>query len=665
VGKYAATENITIMATKTRKATNKQLDLDNLVEYTHKAAAWSDRHSNVAMCWNRPQEKGLQRFQTMLGWQGERITDSLLNWRVFEADRELPVSLESRVFRPDKVTETDTADDLRITATASFPARNALAVEIEVVNLAARKRQLRLEFDYPGKGVKPDWKGPFPTNHIVSIDNEPEGSWATVIPVKEHGRNMLWVSDFAVGMLNDTTVEFVCLADLSARKLTLKPRGKATIILQMAFGVTRGKARNALAECASRVGPKWTSDQETARWRKLLGQAQPLPPKYRGDRNYQCMYAHAVACLHGLFIQGEGGYTGYKSVPWTTKSGLSAAFFWDTAFSSTGAREFSPTLAMGALECFAENAGPRGSLPGTIMDSSRAGEGQAPIMCWSAWLVFESCKDRKWLARVYPALAGNIRFWFKYHCSERGMCQFFNAGQIADNDARFDPIQKGNSNQSVSGMESPDINAFLVMEMKCLARMAKQLGLAAESKQWQKHAKELGQLIVDLTYFADDAMFYDVAIGTRKPFTRVKNPNMFLPLWAGVPLPKAEIKRVIEKHMLNPNEFYRELPFPSLSYDHPEYNPKEYWRGRIWPHVVFWMTQTLWKHGYHKQAEWIADRMLNLLQGLPWFMENYDSGTGKDVWPPPEGWTFSSPEYNWSCATVIELLLERYKEPLP
>ena len=65
----------------------------------------------------------------------------------------------------------------------------------------------------------------------------------------------------------------------------------------------------------------------------------------------------------------------------------------------------------------------------------------------------------------------------KYHCTPRGLCQFFNAGQIGDNDARFDPIQGNNGNQSLRGrLESPDVNAFLVMDARSLAKMAEELG---------------------------------------------------------------------------------------------------------------------------------------------------------------------------------------------
>ena len=68
------------------------------------------------------------------------------------------------------------------------------------------------------------------------------------------------------------------------------------------------------------------------------------------------------------------------------------------------------------------------------------------------------------------------------------------------------------------------------------------------------------------------------------------------------------------------------------------------------------MIQTLWRQGYHREAEQCADRLLKMLQKTPFLHENYESAGGGGI---------GCPDYNWTCATAIELLLERYKDPLP
>jgi hypothetical protein len=633
-----------------------RVGLDNLVPYTRIMAGWSDHHSNLVLSWPRDREVGLQQLVSLVGSSGAPITPNLLHWRLAEDGKLRPLRLKSRTFRPDKVIEVDAADGLELTIAVAWPTRNVLAMEFTLANQMTKARIVELSFDHPGKAAPPDWKGPCPVNKFVSLENDPEGSWSTLYVHNEHGRNILWVSDFVAGMTQGTTLELVCLADLAPRKLQLEPNGEAKLVIPMAFGRYRGMARERLDSAAAKIAHGWTSAEETDRWAEILRKAPPLVAKYGGQEKYQRMYAHAIVALSSLCIRGEGGYTGTKRIPYTTKYGLAIAFFWDTSFSCVGLREFDPILAQEAISCFAENAGPRGSLPGTLCDSHRAGEGQAPIMGWAAWLTYQRSHDKDWLRRVYPALGGNHRFWLEYHCTRRGLCQFFNAGQIADNDARFDSIQGNLANQRLSGFESPDLNAFLVMDGRCLADMADELGLADEAQAWRAQSDRLARLIVQAMYFPEEAIFYDVKTGTHEKLSRVKTPNMFLPLWAGVPLGQEQVAAVVGRHMLNAKEFYRDLPFPSLSYDDPKYTPAGYWRGRIWPHVVYWMIQTLWRQGYQKEAEGTADRLLKMFEKTPWLHENYESAMGGGI---------GCPDYNWSCATVIELLLERYKEPMP
>lgn len=635
------------------------LNLDHLVPYTEQPAGWSDRHSWLALTWTTPDAPGLQVAEALLGWGGSVLTEKLLSWAVLEAGQPLDLPLNQRIFRPDVVAETDENAGLRLTAAAAWPARNVLAIRFTLENLTAAVRDLTVAFDYPAKGTPADWEGALKAGQPVSIEDEPEGSWSMLFTHREHGRNFTWVSEFVAGM-PETTLEAVCLADLSDRAIRLAPNGSAEFTVSLAFGLSRGRAR--AAQQAWQQAAAWTPDIETARIREILNNAPPLPEKYSGE-TYQRLYAHAITSLNSLYIRGEGGYTGERHIPWTTKHILAIAFFWDTAFSCVGAREFAPHLAQEAISCFADNLSPRGSMPGTMSDTHRAGEGQSPIMTWAAWTAYQSSGDKAWLAQVYPALVSQLRFWFKYHSSARGLAQYYNAGQIADDSPRFDPVYgRPQGNEWIFGLESPDINAFIVHELKHLAAIARVLDKPDDAAMWQAEAAALGQLIIDTMYFPEDAMFYDVKLGTKEPFTRVKTPNMFLPLWAGVPLPESEIRRIIEGHMLNPKEFFGEKPFPSTSYDDPAYDPNGYWRGRVWPHFVYWIIQTLWRYGYHAEAEQTADRIIEMFQTTPWLHENYNSGTGSG-WDPNRKIGF--PDYNWSCATVIELLLERYKEPLP
>lgn len=636
------------------KLYSQNINIDNLVPYTDPSAAWSDQNSNVVFTWVKPNESGLQQLTVLAGWAGTTITDSLLNWELYENKKNIPLHFTSRNYRPDKIIEKDSALGINLEVVTSYILRNGICVEFNLTNTSRKPKDVVLTFNYPSKNVKPDWQGPFPVGKIVSFDDQPQGSWATLFTHREHGTNALWVSTFVAGMTK-ANMELVCLSDLSDKHYSLEPGKTEKQSIILCFGNYLGKAKSIYDECSSLMQKGWTSSNATSNLYSLINKAPSLPAKYKGQEKYERLYIHAITQLNSLYIKGEGGYTNFSCVPWTTKKTLAIAFFWDSFISSIGASEFDTKLAHETVNVFLDNATPRGTLPGTIADSHRAGEGQAPILCWAVWNIYKNHPDKIWLQKIYPGLNSYINSWFKYHASARGLCKYFNAGQIADNDARFDAIQKGGGNLNLNGFESPDLNAFLVMEMKCLSYFAKELNKNEDEIRWKTKSEELGKTIVDVMYFPEDQMFHDVKEGTKEKFSDVKSPNLFLPLWAGVPISKENIKKIIEGHMLNPQEFYREFPFPSLSYDNPKYEPTGYWRGRIWPHIVYWMTQTLWRNGYHKEAEETADRLLTMMLNSKWISENYESKEGKMI---------GFAEYNWSHSIAILLLLEKYKEPL-
>jgi len=635
-------------------------ELDNLVPYTHPSAAWSDRNSTVAVSWHDESCPGLQALHIVYGWGGSQLTQQTLAWEVLENGAPLDLALKSRVFRPEKVYEADTGPEYTLESTAFYPHRNVIAVEFRLTNHSSRQRNLAVRFGYPGKGVAPDWEDMFPENHFVSVDNQSEGSWSTLFEHREHGRKRRWVKSYAVGLTDKATVELTCLADLRERAFTIPGGGSADFTVIMSFGLTQGRAMNNLRQLPKEISP----DDETKRIMELLAGAAPLPAHIAANPDYRKMYAHAITGMNSLFIRGDGGYTGDKRIPYTTKSILSGAFFWDTAFTCMGALEFDVEACKESIECFTDNISPRGSMPGTLFDSHRSGEGQAPVMSLAAWQVFKKCGDKDWLGRIYPGLAAYYKYWKRYHSSTRGFCMFYNAGQIGDNDVRFDAVYgRQQGNEAIYGFESPDLSAFFVVELRCLSHMARALGRWEEADDLARQADELAAKIVDAFYFPEHAMFFDVREGTREIFSGTKGPNMFLPLWAGVPLPTDEVKKVVERHMLNPDEFYRDLPFPSVSYDNPSYDPNGYWRGRMWPHIVYLMIQTLWRQGYHAEAELTAKRLLALLGKHPWLHENFNSEDGSALYTLDWGGIHGYPEYNWTQSVAIMLLLEQYKQP--
>jgi len=104
---------------------------------------------------------------------------------------------------------------------------------------------------------------------------------------------------------------------------------------------------------------------------------------------------------------------------------------------------------------------------------------------------------------------------------------------------------------------------------------------------------------------------------------------------------------LIEDVLLDPNQFFGTIPFPSVAYDECTYSPNRYWRGKAWPHVSTWLIEMLKAEGYEKEARVAARRLLAAWSELGFPSENLST----DPYRPDGGFA----DYNWGCAAVLLL----------
>ena len=173
---------------------------------------------------------------------------------------------------------------------------------------------------------------------------------------------------------------------------------------------------------------------------------------------------------------------------------------------------------------------------------------------------------------------------------------------------------------------------------------------------WRERQQWISWQILEHLWHPNELIFHDRDTTTGEP-TRVKTFFRLLPLWAGVDLPEAEARRAIERHLLNPKEFWGAVPFPSVAYDEPTYDPLGYWRGRAWPHVYFWNAEILSNYGYTREAALAKERYLAVVSGSREIAENY-----------PRQWAkinqAGMPHYSFGTGTLVHFLADWHKEPL-
>jgi hypothetical protein len=398
------------------------------------------------------------------------------------------------------------------------------------------------------------------------------------------------------------------------------------------------------------ANPKsFTVERARQRWSDRLDSIPKIPDD---SERYRSLYQHAVEVLVMNEYVGRGPYLqDYRASYCTRGAGLCVAHYWDSCFTAVALVEWDGAAAQQAIEVMLSNSTSYGAPPEAVGRQTRTATGQAPIEAWAAWKVFEKTKDLEFLRRVYIRSSNYHHYWLEHRDFDRdGLCEWRNGGQIGDDSPRWDLGEQVRNNVDFWEYESPDLSGFLLSQAKCLAKMAEVLGFNEEAHLWRDRADSLDRALLKAFYHDEDQIFYDRLVLTHEPLKTIA-PNHFIPLWAGVQLPDQLAKRMIERYLLSEQHLYGNPPFPSISYDHPKFDPFGYWRGRIWPHFTYWMIEVLWKYGFHKQADEAAERLLKMVERWPYFQENY-SGFGR-----PAG----IPEYNWTAAAVILLILRRYR----
>ena len=177
-----------------------------------------------------------------------------------------------------------------------------------------------------------------------------------------------------------------------------------------------------------------------------------------------------------------------------------------------------------------------------------------------------------------------------------------------------------------------DLQCYIYREYLALALIARRLGEEKDAGLYRGKAAALKELVRERMWSEEDGTFWNIDSRTGK-HVRVKAWTSFVPLWVKLATPE-QAKRMIEKHLLNPAEFWSPNVVRTLSKDEPLYNPKSgYWRGPVWVISNYLMMHGLLNYGYKPQAAELAQKTRRLLvadfQRSGEMNENYDPETGE------------------------------------
>jgi hypothetical protein len=380
--------------------------------------------------------------------------------------------------------------------------------------------------------------------------------------------------------------------------------------------------------------------------------------------------AHCRRVLHQNWRTGEYGAHSYsytspspRRYPWQ--------WYWDSCLTSISWRHFDVSRSRAELESLLAAATPEGFIGHTVFwgkpvpfprrlyynicspTDPMTHTIQPPLLAW-AWKIAVGDPSLEPRIRAHHELIsaqrdldGDGLLWI-IQPDETGLdaSPAFDAiwGWRADGRPGFPLLVRRNRRlqfdiKKIKQASGPLVCSTLVNVLHGLSRVA--LGLPS-----------ITPVLVDRLYDADLGLFGQL-VWPERDCPVVSTWAALSPL-ALPDLPEEIGRRLVEEHLLNPEQFWLPVPPPSVSADEPSFSMKDhflglrrYWRGPTWVNSAWLVWLGLRRLGYRTEADALAQRIIATVsrEGL---REYYHPRTGEGM---------GAHDFAWS-SLVCELIEE-------
>lgn len=285
---------------------------------------------------------------------------------------------------------------------------------------------------------------------------------------------------------------------------------------------------------------------------------------------------------------------------------------------------------------------------------------QPPMLAYAVWQIYQTDHDKKFLETMYQSL----KELYNYFLTDRDPRAHHLAGIInpdesgEDNSPRFDqalglpskhPIEENFQHRiklieqnKTCNFDAPfcmhnffwvkdvPMNAILVENLKILSDIAMELGETKEADLYFINSRLIVDAMRKLMF--EDGVFWSIDLRNGNPEyqkIKVKTWAILAPLFGHIYTEK-EAQEIINKYLLNPEEFATPFLIPTVSKSDPSFDPNGFWRGPVWINVNWFVYQGLKNYGFETEAKKILDFTTQLLEKSG-FREQYNPLTGEGM----------------------------------
>lgn len=313
-----------------------------------------------------------------------------------------------------------------------------------------------------------------------------------------------------------------------------------------------------------------------------------------------------------------------------SKHWMDKVWSWDHAFNALALAAGLPRNALDQFLAPFDHQDEAGAPPDSVTHSEVLYNFvKPPIHGWAFAKLRERLRTpltRAQLVDVYTKLSRWTRFWLDHRRVDGHALPYYQHG----NDSGWDNATTFDRDRVI---ESPDLAAFLVVQLDELAWIAGELD-SADAARWATERDAILAALLEELWDGTD--FVAIGAVSRRTSSTTSLLNL-LPILAAQRLPRAVRERLATRIAEHLTEFGPATEIPGSEH----YESDGYWRGPIWAPSTVIIESGLRSSGFVELADQVSERFRRLCERSG-FAENFDAVTGAGLRDRAYSWTASA-----------------------
>lgn len=339
---------------------------------------------------------------------------------------------------------------------------------------------------------------------------------------------------------------------------------------------------------------------------------------------------------------------------WNKQWGGYVLFCWDTYFGALMQSVDNKVLAYSNVFAITNMVTKEGFVPNYACQNGFKSfdRSQPPVGSMVCLKIYKRFNEKWFLEEVYQKLAVWNDWFYEHRKTESGLLTWGSDPyeKYYDHHLESDGIGDRQGASYESGLDNSPmyddvpfdydshrfmlddvgLSGLFIEDCYALSEIAGILGLNSDESKYMQRAQTCENKLEEL-WDDETGMYLNRRTDNGKFETRL-SPFHFHALFSRK-TSEEKRRRMIEEHLLNPEEFWTNYPLPSIAKSDPAYADQTYWRGRVWAPMNYLVYEALITSGEEMIARMLAEKSAELIL-KEWLEcghihENYDPENGE------------------------------------